>query len=380
MPMSGVTTGSASKTQALTDNMTEYTFVLDCASSSKVTIGSTSNYIAVSSIQIYAGDATSVNMLAASETGGQTTRTITGITNKYYTVSNLKTGATFNYKVKAIYTDGSESSWSNVQSVTLSEEAPAATPTLTVSKTSLSLATDLGETATATFKVTGADLTGNVTLKLTDNNGVYSITPTTITAANAANGVNVTVTYNPAAAGTHTGTITVASTGAESKTVALTGTATINKATPVMNSATGISSTAFTANWTHNVLTAGVSSYSLYVNLVSQPSEPEDPEEPESTLLASLDGMVKIAANGGEVFLGTNAEEAKPIERPQMYGTFSYDFYIARAEATCGEFNELMRGETGITLDCTYDSIPATDVSYYDAVLFANNPPNLAEH
>ncbi len=285
-----VSTGSASKTQALTDNMTEYTFVLDCASSSKVTIGSTSNYIAVSSIQIYAGDATSVNMLAASETGGQTTRTITGITNKYYTVSNLKTGATFNYKVKAIYTDGSESSWSNVQSVTLSEEAPAATPTLTVSKTSLSLATDLGETATATFKVTGADLTGNVTLKLTDNNGVYSITPTTITAANAANGVNVTVTYNPAAAGSHTGTITVASTGAESKTVALTGTATINKATPVMNSATGISSTAFTANWTHNVLTAGVSSYSLYVNLVSQPSEPEDPEEPESTLLASLDG------------------------------------------------------------------------------------------
>ena len=88
--------------------------------------------------------------------------------------------------------------------------------------------------------------------------------------------------------------------------------------------------------------------------------------------LASLDGMVKIAANGGEVFLGTNAEEAKPIERPQMYGTFSYDFYIARAEATCGEFNELMRGETGITLDCTNDSIPATDVSYYDAVLFAN--------
>ena len=89
-------------------------------------------------------------------------------------------------------------------------------------------------------------------------------------------------------------------------------------------------------------------------------------------LPAYLEGMVKIASNGGEVFLGTNAEEAKPIERPQMHATFSYDFYIARTEATCGEFNELMHGETGITLDCASNDIPATDVSYYDAVLFTN--------
>ena len=72
-----VATNSASKTQALTDNSTEYTFVLNCSSSDKITIGSTSSYISVSKIEIYAGDATSVNMLAASETGGETSRTIT---------------------------------------------------------------------------------------------------------------------------------------------------------------------------------------------------------------------------------------------------------------------------------------------------------------
>jgi hypothetical protein len=114
-----VGTGSQTKTQALTDNSTTYTFVLNCGTSDKVTIGSTSNYISVSKIEIYAGDATSVNMLKASETGGETSRTITGITNKYYTVNNLKAGGTFVYKVKAIYTDGTESVWSNIEHVTL---------------------------------------------------------------------------------------------------------------------------------------------------------------------------------------------------------------------------------------------------------------------
>ena len=263
-----VATGSASQTQALTDNATEYTFVLNCSSSDKVTIGSTSNYISVSSIQIIAGDA-SVNMFAASETGGETSRTITGITNKYYTVNNLKEGGTFVYKVKAIYTDGTESAWSNEQEVTLNE-ATVATPTLTVTPSTLSMSAYTGETATATFKVTGADLTGNVTLTKSGS-GVFSITPTTITAANAANGVNVTVTYAPTATGTQTATVTIASTGAESKTVTLTGSATtapITTYTPVMSAANSsyITSSSFRADWTDQTSSANVASYTLQVN------------------------------------------------------------------------------------------------------------------
>ena len=248
-----VGTGSQTKTQALTDNSTEYTFVLNCSSSDKITIGSTSSYISVSKIEIYAGDATSVNMLAASETGGETSRTITGITNKYYTVSNLKEGGTFVYKVKAIYTDGTQSAWSNEQEVTLNAAA-VATPTLTVTPASLSMTAYTGETATATFMVTGADLTGNVTLTKSGSS-VFTISPTTITAANAANGVNVTVTYKPTATGTQTGTITIASSGATSKTVSLTGTATtapITTYTPVMSAANSsyVTSSSFRADWT----------------------------------------------------------------------------------------------------------------------------------
>ena len=283
-----VATNSASKTQALTDNSTEYTFVLNCSSSDKITIGSTSNYISVSKIEIYAGDATSVNMLAASETGGETSRTITGITNKYYTVSNLKEGGTFVYKVKAIYTDGTQSAWSNEQEVTLNAAA-VATPTLTVTPASLSMTAYTGETATATFKVTGADLTGNVTLTKSGSS-VFSISPTTITAANAANGVNVTVTYKPTATGTQTGTITIASSGAESKTVSLTGTATtapVTTYTPVMSAANSsyVTSSSFRADWTDQTSSTNVASYTLQVN-----GQGGSTPSTGTTLLGSIDG------------------------------------------------------------------------------------------
>ena len=233
-------------------------------------------------IQVYAG----ITNLTATETGDATARTITGITNTYYTVTGLTTAATYTYKVKAIYTDGSESAWSNEQTVTLKDEEPAATPTLTVTPASLSMTANVGATKTATFKVTGADLTGNVTLSLSGAS-VFSISPTTITAANAANGVNVTVTYAPTAYGSQTATVTVASSGADSKTVALTGNATISKADPVLNAATNISGTGFTANWTHDVDASVVSSYTLYGTLTAQPGG----DEPSgATLLGTIDG------------------------------------------------------------------------------------------
>jgi len=50
---------------------------------------------------------------------GTATRTVTGIKNKYYMIENLTAGATYSYKVKALYIDGTESAWSNTQTVTL---------------------------------------------------------------------------------------------------------------------------------------------------------------------------------------------------------------------------------------------------------------------
>ena len=261
-----------------------YTWTVTGKTGDVITIYSTDSSYSpdMSLIKVYAGN---IN-LNASETGDADSRTITGITNKYYTVSNLTAGATYTYKVKALYTDGTSSAWSNEQNVTLNEDSPAATPTLTVTPTSLNMSAKVNGTATATFKVTGADLTGNVTLSLSGAS-VFTISTSSITAANAANGVNVTVTYKPTAYGTQTATVTVASSGATSKTVSINGTATLDKANPVMNAATVVSSTSFTANWTHDVDASSVSSYTLYGTLTAQPS---GGDEPSNSLLASLDG------------------------------------------------------------------------------------------
>ena len=69
-------------------------------------------------VTIYAGDLTNATM-KATESGDETYRLITGITDKFYTVTNLLAEGTFVYKVKALYSDGTESPWSNKQVVTL---------------------------------------------------------------------------------------------------------------------------------------------------------------------------------------------------------------------------------------------------------------------
>ena len=52
-------------------------------------------------------------------TTGTDTRTVTDIHDKNYLLENLVAGATYSYKVKVLYIDGTESAWSNTQTVTL---------------------------------------------------------------------------------------------------------------------------------------------------------------------------------------------------------------------------------------------------------------------
>ncbi|MCF0225263.1 MAG: TIGR02171 family protein, partial [Fibrobacter sp.] len=81
-------------------------------------------------------------------------------------------------------------------------------------------------------------------------------------------------------------------------------------------------------------------------------------------------GMVKVKSSGNFTYLGTDKKTAKSSERPQMKVEFDYDFMISSHEVTCGEFNELMHGT--LLLDCAEYSLPAVDVNYFDAILFAN--------
>lgn len=98
------------------------TIVVDCAETEQV-VFKAGYYPMIKDIRIYAGDATQSAVLSATETGDAAYRLIEGIAprNKYYTVADLTPGGTFLYKVKAVYIDGSESEWSNVEMVTLAD-------------------------------------------------------------------------------------------------------------------------------------------------------------------------------------------------------------------------------------------------------------------
>ena len=157
-------------------------------------------------------------------------------------------------------------------------------PRITVNPATLTMNTTVGTPVTATFQVTGANLTGNVNLSVSGNNA-FSLSTTSISANQAANGVNVTVTYNPSTVGTHEATVTLTSNGAESVTVKLNGSAEaapLETYAPVMLDATNITSTSFKATWTDATPAANVESYTLYVSA--------EPFQPAIALLDSLDG------------------------------------------------------------------------------------------
>ena len=90
-------------------------------------------------------------------------------------------------------------------------------------------------------------------------------------------------------------------------------------------------------------------------------------EEPPKT----IKGMVRL--NGAAVTIGTNDKSFKPNERPAMKVVLSYDFYIGVHEVTCGDYSKVAKeSKLKIFGNCNNDSIPLTDVTYYDAILYAN--------
>ena len=124
---SGNLTVASSQTAALGHKFNSgetYTWVVTASEGENIYITSTDNYYSpdMSMIKVYAGDVNELNMMRAVVENGDTDyRLITGITNNSYLVKGLAEAGTFYYKVKAVYTDGTESKWSNSKSVTLFE-------------------------------------------------------------------------------------------------------------------------------------------------------------------------------------------------------------------------------------------------------------------
>ena len=95
------------------------------------------------------------------------------------------------------------------------------TPTITVSGTSVECGSVVvGNTTTATFTVSGSNLTADITLEVTGTS--FSIDQTTLSPTDGTvAATTITVTFTPTAAGEQSGTITISSTGATNKTVSL---------------------------------------------------------------------------------------------------------------------------------------------------------------
>ena len=252
----------ASETYSLSTDEATFTKIFDVTPNTqyKVRFENVTGYAVLHNATVYNGDATAADAPAyATETGDANHRTITGITDKSYTVENLVAGATYSYKVKAIYADDTESRWSNTQNVTLNET----TPVIEATPTALSLEAAEGETASTSFAVAAHDLQGDVTLTLNDESGAFGLSTGSLNAAEA-DGATVTVTFAPTTAGDYSATIVLASEGAESVTVTLAGTATIAKQVPVMEEADQqtVTERSFIATWT---AVPNVESYTLQV-------------------------------------------------------------------------------------------------------------------
>ena len=99
-------------------------------------------------------------------------------------------------------------------------------PELIADPETVSLTCEAGLTAAGSFSVMGADLKDGITAELNDPNGVFSLSTTTITKADAEEGKAIDVTFAPTTVGSYTATVTLATPGTDDITVTLNGTAT----------------------------------------------------------------------------------------------------------------------------------------------------------
>ncbi|MBR6123990.1 TIGR02171 family protein [Candidatus Saccharibacteria bacterium] len=98
--------------------------------------------------------------------------------------------------------------------------------------------------------------------------------------------------------------------------------------------------------------------------------------EPE---IVEKEGMIHI--ENGSVTIGSNDKDYKANERPAMKVLLNYDFYMGIHEVTCGEYAKVAKKtELNTFGKCENDSLPLTDVTYYDAILFANAKSKLDEY
>ncbi len=124
-----ITCGSSSETIVVSEANTDFTVVLDAPTQAgqKIEFATIKKgkRVVINHIEIHNGDLSEAKapLRAAAEQGDALYRLVTGITNKYYTVSGLTPAKTYRFKVKPLYIDGTEGNWTKNKQVTLQGNA-----------------------------------------------------------------------------------------------------------------------------------------------------------------------------------------------------------------------------------------------------------------
>lgn len=200
-------------------------------------------------------------------------------TNKYH-INFGWSGDSNNYYALNAF-NGGGSTFNQYQQMVIGIQPPIKAPRLKTDVNELSMECFKNNTASSKFNLTGRNLEGNVTIKLNDENGVFSIDNTSLTPdaeGRVAQAINVT--YAPKAEGEYNATITVSTPGVEEFVITLHGTSDYELYRPVMQPADeqAITATSFRADWTDNTPAENVTSYTLEVKV-----------KPDVTLLTEAD-------------------------------------------------------------------------------------------
>ena len=202
--------------------------------------------------------------------------------------------------------------------------------------------TPAGATAEKTIYVDGVNLTGDVTVSL-DGDAAFSTNVSSITATEGAANGAVAITFAPTVVGAYSATVSLATAGAKTKTINISGKALPSTVTAL--AATAVSENGFTANW------EGEKGATYVVTLVD------------------MDGVENEIETTGTSYVFTGLESGKTYTytvQIKENGLLSYRSAEITATTLSAPSVSVNAGKTGVAL--TWDKIG--NASNYKAILY----------
>ncbi len=252
--------------------------------------------------------------------------------------------------------------------VALTGVAAPRVPTILTDAEALNYNAKLSTPMTRTFKVNGLFLTNDITITLNDQNNVFTVSPTTISKNSTGidEPVTVSVTFVSDVEGDFTGSLTLTSNGAETKTVALSAKATdkgtasdpyldLAKYETIDEAGASVSGMTTIYNYTENE-----AEECAWLTLSNYGAMQADANQ--NWLETSSLSQYNNSWDASDVFLGDNAYFGNSSSY-SIYGSGSQSFYVT----TCTQVKALVKGSS-------YSGSSAT-LSIYECEVNANGVP-----